>query len=81
MLFKVAPMHHRRCYVSVCELDGKIYAIGGHDGHNRLRAAEVYCPETNQWSLLASMTVKRSDADACVVDRKIYILGWLFEFS
>lgn len=26
---KIAPMHFRRCYVSVCVVDGKIYAMGG----------------------------------------------------
>lgn len=69
-------MHCRRCYVSVCVFDGKIYAIGGHDGQNRLRSAEVFTPETNQWTLLAEMSVSRSDASTCVVDGKIYVLGW-----
>lgn len=68
-------MHHRRCYVSVCVLNGNIYAIGGHDGHSRLRTVEVYCPKTNQWTLLESMDTRRSDADACVVDGQIYVLG------
>lgn len=49
--------------------------MGGHDGHSRLRATEVYCPETNQWTLLANMMVRRSDADASEVDGKIYIFG------
>lgn len=68
-------MHYRRCYVSVCVFNDKIYAIGGHDGHNRLRTAEVYDPETNQWTLLASMTNRRSDADCCVVNDNIYVVG------
>lgn len=49
--------------------------MGGHDGHSRLRATEVYCPEKNQWTLLANMMVRRSDADASEVDGKIYIFG------
>ncbi|EDW46323.1 GM13266 [Drosophila sechellia] len=37
---EIAPMHCRRCYVSVTELNGMIYAIGGYDGHNRLNTVE-----------------------------------------
>lgn len=70
-------MHSRRCYVSVCALNGKIYAMGGHDGIDRLRTVECYCPETNQWTILQSMSTERSDAHACVLNEKIYIIGWL----
>lgn len=49
--------------------------MGGHDGHNRLKSLEVYVPEKNQWTLLANMSVKRSDADACTINGKIYIIG------
>lgn len=68
-------MNCKRCYVSVCVLDGKIYAMGGHDGDERHTSTEVYCPKTNQWTLLADMTDKRSDADAVQIGGKIYVLG------
>lgn len=68
-------MHHRRCYASVCTLNGKIYALGGNNGIMRLRSAEVYCPKTNQWTLIASMNRRRSDADACAFNDRIYITG------
>lgn len=68
-------MHHRRCYVSVCLVNNRIYAMGGHNGHSRLRTTEVYNPETNQWTLLANMNTRRSDADACAVNGKVFILG------
>lgn len=42
-------MHSQRCYVSVVELNGLIYALGGFDGKNRLNSAERYDPVTNQW--------------------------------
>lgn len=70
-------MHCKRCYVSVCVLDDKIYAMGGHDGDRRLTSTEVYCPKTNQWTLLANMTVERSNADAAQIGGKIYIFGSL----
>lgn len=57
-----APMHCRRCYVSVSLLNGYIYAIGGRDDRLRLNTAERYKPETNQWNYIASMHEARSDA-------------------
>lgn len=72
---EIAPMHCRRCYVSVAALDGFIYALGGYDGHARQSTGERYCPRTNQWSMIAPMHYQRSDADACAMDGKIYITG------
>lgn len=70
-----APMHCCRCYVSVAELNGFIYAMGGFDGVNRLSSVERYDPQTNQWTLITSMNTERSDACACVLHNKIYITG------
>lgn len=70
-------MHCRRCYVSVSELDGKIYALGGYDGQNRQNTAERYDPKTNQWTMIAPMSVQRSDANACTLNGKVYITGEL----
>ncbi|XP_055587323.1 kelch-like protein 10 isoform X2 [Uranotaenia lowii] len=75
MWTEIAPMHSRRCYVSVVEMDGLIYAMGGFDGNSRQNTAEVYDPQSNQWTMIAPMHYLRSDADACVLDGKIYIVG------
>ncbi|XP_075156886.1 kelch-like protein 10 isoform X2 [Haematobia irritans] len=72
---EIAPMHSRRCYVSVCELNGLIYAMGGYDGHNRLNTVERYNPQTNQWTIITSMNVQRSDASACTLNGQIYATG------
>uniref|UniRef100_A0A665UHI1 Kelch-like protein 10 n=1 Tax=Echeneis naucrates TaxID=173247 RepID=A0A665UHI1_ECHNA len=72
---EVAPMHFRRCYVSVTVMDGYIYAMGGFDGHIRLKTAERYEPRTNQWTLIASMNEQRSDASCTTLHGKIYICG------
>ncbi|XP_019891982.2 kelch-like protein 10 isoform X2 [Musca domestica] len=72
---EVAPMHCRRCYVSVAELNGLIYAIGGYDGHNRLNTVERYNPKTNQWTVITPMNMQRSDASACTLNGKIYATG------
>ncbi|XP_037959800.1 kelch-like protein 10 isoform X2 [Teleopsis dalmanni] len=73
---EIAPMHCRRCYVSVTELNGYIYAIGGYDGHNRLNTVERYNPKTNQWTIIAPMNMQRSDASACTLKGKIYATGF-----
>lgn len=72
---QISPMHSQRCYVSVVELDGLIYALGGYDGKNRLKSAERYDPATNQWTLITSMNYLRSDAHACTLYGKIYVTG------
>lgn len=72
---EIAPMHTRRCYVSVAVLDGKIYALGGYDGSTRQNTCERYCPKTNQWTMIPSMHFQRSDAHACIMNGKIYITG------
>ncbi|XP_073434349.1 kelch-like protein 10 [Dendrobates tinctorius] len=72
---QVAPMHSKRCDVSVTILDENIYAMGGFDGHFHLKTAERYEPETNQWTLIAPMNEQRSDARATTLNDKIYICG------
>lgn len=74
-------MHSQRCYVSVVELNGLIYALGGYDGKNRLKSAERYDPATNQWTLIANMNFLRSDAHACTLNGKIYITGERFKLK
>ncbi|KAG9350114.1 hypothetical protein JZ751_026467, partial [Albula glossodonta] len=72
---QVAPMHSRRCYVSVTVLDGLIYAMGGFDGYIRHNSAERYEPERNQWNLIPPMHMQRSDASATTLHGKVYICG------
>lgn len=61
--------------MSVVELNGFIYALGGFNGEIRLNSVERYDPLTNQWTLIESMNYVRSDAHACVANNKIYIIG------
>ncbi|XP_072775139.1 kelch-like protein 10 isoform X1 [Taeniopygia guttata] len=72
---QVAPMHSRRCYVSVTVVDNFIYAMGGFDGYIRLNTAERYDPDTNQWTLITPMHEQRSDASATTLNGKVYICG------
>ncbi len=64
-------MYERRCYISVAVLDGFIYAIGGFDGHGRLKSTERYDADTNQWTLTASMNERRSDASATSLQGRV----------
>uniref|UniRef100_A0AAR2KHI3 BTB domain-containing protein n=1 Tax=Pygocentrus nattereri TaxID=42514 RepID=A0AAR2KHI3_PYGNA len=72
---QAAPMHCRRCYVSVAVINGCIYAMGGFDGHVRMNTAERYEPESNQWTMIAPMHEQRSDASATTLHGKVYICG------
>jgi len=81
---EIAPMNHKRSYVSVALLDGTIYAMGGFEGpprvgdqnrDPRLRSAERYDPSTNQWTRIQDMCERRSDASATAVQGLVYICG------
>lgn len=63
----IVRMHHR-----VVELDGSLFAIGGHDGCHRL---ECYSPGLDQWSMLALMSIKRSVFGAKFLNGYIYSVG------
>ena len=56
-------------------LDGKIYAIGGHDGAGALDMVEVYDPQANSWQRVASMPRRLLWDAAAVMGGKIYVTG------
>lgn len=69
-------MSEKRCYLStVVHSNNRLYALGGHNGQQRLRTAECYNIETDSWSYIADMTIARSNASACLHDDKIFIAG------
>ena len=49
--------------------------VGGFDGLNRLRTAEVYNEEVNSWSMLPNMLNPRSNFGLEVVDDIIVVAG------
>lgn len=55
--------------------NGKIYAIGGHDGVHALCSVEVYDPIENQWSFGKPMTVARANVGVAVVGTRLYAVG------
>lgn len=51
----VAPMNVKRSRVALSANMGKLWAIGGYDGESNLSTVEVYDPETDSWTFVASM--------------------------
>ena len=49
---------------SSCFLNDHIYAMGGMDGHSRLKNVERYNVIDKQWEQLPDMNERRSDASA-----------------
>uniref|UniRef100_A0A8C5GS42 Kelch like family member 10 n=1 Tax=Gouania willdenowi TaxID=441366 RepID=A0A8C5GS42_GOUWI len=74
---QMSPMQESRYLMSVTELKGCIYAMGGYrddDGTTR-RTAERYQPNINQWTFIASMNEERFSASCTTLNNKIYICG------
>ena len=57
------------------EIDGLLYCVGGFDGGNNTNAGNVYDPETNSWSPIASMTGIREKPVVAAIDGKLYVTG------
>lgn len=43
------------CAAGVCELGGKLYCIGGWNGQVGIKQCDVFDPDTQQWSTIASL--------------------------
>jgi N-acetylneuraminic acid mutarotase len=70
-----ASMPTSRYAAVVGAANGKIYAIGGYDGSNRLATVEEYDPTTDTWATRASMPTARSGMRAAVANGKVYVIG------
>jgi len=71
----IAPLHTARRGCGVTSFNGKIYAIGGHDGVHALCSVEVYDPETDQWSSGPPLTSCRANVGVAVVGTRLYAVG------
>ena len=49
--------------------------VGGFNGRNRLRSAEVYNPLTNAWRELSSMSTGRSNFGIEVISNLLFVVG------
>ncbi|KAK0041311.1 kelch-like protein 18 [Biomphalaria pfeifferi] len=69
------PMNTMRSRVGVTVFKGRLYAIGGYNGMERLDTVEVYDPVIKRWSRVASMHCKRSALGAVSLNNKIIVCG------
>ncbi|XP_074652354.1 kelch-like protein 18 [Tubulanus polymorphus] len=69
------PMKTLRSRVGVAVLNGKLYAIGGYDGQERLHTVEVFEPCSKMWSTITPMNCKRSALGAAPLDNSLYVCG------
>jgi hypothetical protein len=71
-----ASMNVARTNHQCVELDGKIYAIGGHQlTSTYLNSVEMYDPVLNTWTVKANMNVARTNHKCVVLSGKIYAIG------
>ncbi|GIY73801.1 hypothetical protein CEXT_569881 [Caerostris extrusa] len=64
-----------RCYVTALSLKGVVYALGGFDGRERLESCEKFDPLSTQWTHIADMNVRRSDASGALHKAKVNPMG------
>lgn len=57
------------------EVDGIIYALGGHDGSSIVSTNEAYDPATDTWTTKASAPGAKNTAGAAAVNGLIYFVG------
>lgn len=74
---RLSQMPTARLGHSSCEVDGKIYVIGGSDSAESAAFAsiDVYDPVTDIWTYKTEMPRARMGLTASFADGKIYIIG------
>ena len=60
---------------AVAVLDGKLYAVGGFSGGDRLSSVERYDSALNAWEAVAPMASARCNFAMAVLDGKLYAVG------
>lgn len=64
-----------RSRVGTAVMDGKLYAIGGYNGNDRLCSVEMFDPGARKWKEIGSMNCKRSALGAAAVGGKMLVAG------
>ncbi|XP_043231465.1 kelch-like protein 18 isoform X2 [Amphibalanus amphitrite] len=68
-------MSGTRSRVGVATLDGRLYAIGGFNGRDRLATVEVFDPRAGTWEQATPMNYRRSALGAVALNKDIYVCG------
>ncbi|XP_071951306.1 kelch-like protein 8 isoform X1 [Antedon mediterranea] len=74
---QVKEMNWKRRHVGVTSVNGKVYAVGGHDGREHLNSMEVFDPKRNTWVLVAPMNNKRRGLAVASLGGPLYAIGGL----
>ena len=56
-------------------LQGKLYAIGGYNGLERLTTVEVFEPASKKWRRVAPLSKPRSALGSAVLNNRLYVCG------
>lgn len=64
-------------YRLIFHVADKIYITGGFDGHDCMNTAEVYDPNTNQWTMITAMRSRRSGVSCISYHGCVYVIGKL----
>lgn len=70
-----ASMRYPRRNCASCELDGRVYAIGGFDGTRIINSVEAYDNRLKSWMQMEPLPTPRSSAMACSQGGKVWVLG------
>ncbi|XP_078585192.1 kelch-like protein 7 isoform X7 [Branchiostoma floridae x Branchiostoma japonicum] len=70
-----ASMLDRRAGMGFAELGGKLYAVGGYQHIRRLDSAEVYSPESDSWTYIASLHRSRTYCPLLTWNGNLYVVG------
>ncbi|CAL4058787.1 unnamed protein product, partial [Meganyctiphanes norvegica] len=59
----------------VCNLDGKIYCIGGWNGQYGIKQCDRYDPQEDTWTTIAPLNIGRYQAGVAALDGIVYAVG------
>ena len=69
------PMPTRRGALALAVLDGRVHAIGGHDGKSTVAVHEIYDPASDTWTSAAPLQAARNHHAAATIGGEIYVFG------
>ncbi|XP_066507538.1 kelch-like protein 35 [Hoplias malabaricus] len=72
---RVGSMLKGRWRHKMASLRGKLYAVGGYNGHQRLSSVECFSVFENAWKAVASLPVPVSSAAVASCAGKLYVIG------
>ncbi|KAH9299383.1 hypothetical protein KI387_031065 [Taxus chinensis] len=79
---KLASMVVARYEFACAQVDGLVYAVGGHGDHGeKLSSVEVLDPSKNKWRLIESLRSPRWGCFACGLEGKLYVMGGRSSFT